>query len=554
MEILAKWIKHQSKIEEEKVLNIVLRVLENIKEWEKITPYNLQIKELDNGDVTIELCQEIDEKILDAHASYSGGVKKVAEAKAKQATEALDGKSDWGERISAVSLLYYLLAWEKFEEGKKSPFDLWKTTIRNGGEIKLPDEVKGTDDNKKDYEYVGSLMKRIQQGALDNKKIIKDIIEKYPPQYKIEFYSYITKNKLQDMDAIKVKYEGTAKDRKAVVIKEENEKETEEGKLPEFQICFNKMLLPQQLDKYHLVEKEIIQSYMVSTKELDCKCYLCPKNWEDWTKKNGKGQGEDNGCGLDDNTLQPREKAEVLEAYFDAYQEFKRYLLIYADRGADGKGHCVIAYFDNKLLKRNRIRQWEYQEGELEKQLPDEIHYMRLKNEEIDSICIAASDKEVEEKLIGIIWNLYDGDSENKKDIRFTQNCRIFSKPEKYLKKMQSQLYRYYDLCFWSKDAGGRNVCHGIMKKMEPMEYEFSCQMESADCKEILLVFYYTVDMDGCTFSYSKGKRKAFSVSVALEQYQGKLIVKCTRDEKGKYKIFVYTDQGKELKAGMEYG
>lgn len=101
---------------------------------------------------------------------------------------------------------------------------------------------------------------------------------------------------------------------------------------------------------------------------------------------------------------------------------------------------------------------------------------------------------------------------------------------------------------------GGRDVCHGIMKRKEQAEYEFIRQIEQKDFKDVVLVFYYTVDMDGCTFSYSQGKRKAFSVSVMPDQYQGKLRVICKRDASGKYEVSVYTDQGKKLDIRMEYG
>lgn len=426
MEILEKWRTCKKELEEEKVLNIALRVLEHIKEWKKISPYNLKIEELSNGDVQIEWCPETDEDyIKDAEKAYLEGVGDVVEA--------FDGNTTLGEWFPFVSLIYYLVV----GNFKNDQFSLWKLQIRTRGQLMLPEVGEGTG-----YEYLGSLIKSIQQESIDCRRIMEDIIGKYPPYYKIEFYSDITKRKLPDVHVIVVRYDGgTNEDTETVVTR----KETDAGKAPQFQIHFDRMPQLQQLKQYCLVKKEIIQNYMISAKEQYCKCYLCPDNWKNWAEFPNKGYEK----GSDDNTLEPKKTAEVLEAYFDAYQEPKRYLLIYAHRD----GHGVIAYFDNKLLRRNQIRQWKYQESKSREQLLDEIEYMRLKNEEIDSICIAASDMAVEEELIGIIWELYGADRE--KDIRFTQNYRIFSETQKYLSKMYCQLYQYYDLSFWSKDAGG---------------------------------------------------------------------------------------------------
>lgn len=511
MEILDKWRAHKDKLEEEKVLNIALRVLEHMEEWEKISPYNIRIGEQVSEDVQLEWNPETKEG-----EDYLNGVSDVAKAFASEGVS-----EKW---FYFVFLIYYLVAGEI----ENAQFNRWEMQIQNGTQLKFQAIETGAE-----YEFTGELLKKIigynRPRPIDKREITKYIIEKYPPQYKIVCYSDITKKALElsDMDALLVKYgEGTDNDEKAVVTMEETEKE------PYFLIHFDRVPQLYQSEEYCLVKNAISKKYIVSSKEQCCECFLRPANWREFIKC-----CEDEA---DDDILKPMEVAEVLEAYFDAYADTKRYLFIYADQG----GHGIIAYFNNKLLRRNQVKQWDYKMGELK----DEIEYMKLKDEEIDSICMAASDESVGEELIKCIWNLYGNDK--TKDIRFTRNDKILSGKRNYLDEMQCQLYRYYDLCFWSKDVWGKDVLHGVMRKGEAEECEFTRQIGQIDGGVLSLVFYYTVDMDNCTFSYVQGKRKAFSISVDTGQYQGKLRVKCMRDVCGRYDIAVYTDKGEKLETG----
>lgn len=520
METLYQWRAHQKEnLAEDKILNIALRVLEYINEWDELSPYCIEIEERDEGDVWVDRYSDTKE-VVEEHKKYLEGMKGVIDAFQHKNVE-----RRW---LQFAFLLYYLAAGEITDD----QFDTW--TVQMDTIEKLLFHAVGKDTQ---YKSVGKLFEKIldnnRKESMDSSTITRYIIEQYKPCYKIECYSAITKNAITDMEPIFAEYNGQEKKDAEIIMDETKE-------VPYFRICFNRIPQLQQSENYSIAEHERSVKYVVSAEKQKCECFLYPVNWKEYKE-----------CDIDeapDHTkLKPRETTELLEAYFKIYAEPKRYLLIYADYNEQS----VIAYFDNRLLKRNQIKQWNCEKNMMQEELKDEIAYLQLKDEEIDSICLAASNKESGEELIKSIWGLYGEDK--TKDIRFTQSNELLSYAKYYRSEMYRQLYCYYDLCFWSKDVQGKDMLHGVMEKQKVAECEFIRQIGQTEQNKISLVFYYVTDMENCTFSYAYGKRKAFTVSVCIGQYQGKLRVKCKRDAEGRYEVKVYTDEGEEVETEMVY-